>query len=112
MSFQGDRVSGDADMFPRIGFNDLPPGEQARWAKEATHTSAALFATPSSYEPWANGIPCSYIFCSEDNALPLPLQQGMVQQLGPEPRTASLKSGHCPFLSMPIDLLRALETVY
>ncbi len=99
-------------MFPQIGFNDLSAEDQARWAKEATHTSAALFATPSSYEPWATGIPCSYIFTSDDNALPLVFQQGMAQQLGPEPRTATLKSGHCPFLSMPDELLKALETVY
>lgn len=105
-------MSGDPDMFPQIGFNDMSPGEQNRWAKEATHTTAALFAAPSSYEPWANSIPCSYIFCSEDNALPLPFQQGMVQQLGPAPRTATLNSGHCPFLSMPDGLLKALETVY
>ena len=98
-------------MFPQVGFNDMSPEDQARWSKEATHTSAALFATPSGYEPWASGIPCSYILCSDDNALPMPFQQGMVQQLGPEPRTATLKSGHCPFLSMPDDLLKALETV-
>lgn len=98
-------------MYPQVGFNDMSPDEQARWSKEATHASAVLFGTPSGYEPWANGIPCSYIFCSDDNALPLPFQRGMVQQLGPEPRTAALESGHCPFLSMPDELLNGLESV-
>lgn len=98
-------------MFPQIGFNDLSPEEQARWSKEATHTSAALFATPSMFEPWTNGIPCSYIICANDNALPMPFQQGMVQQLGPEPRTVTLTSGHCPFVSKPGELLEALEKV-
>jgi hypothetical protein len=98
-------------MFPQVGFNDMPAEEQARWAKEATYTSAALFATPSGYEPWASGVPCSYVFTADDNALPLMYQQGMSQQLGPEPRTATLKSGHCPFLSMPDELLKAFKSV-
>jgi len=104
-------VTGHPDLFPEVGFNDLSPEQQARWGKEATHTSAALFATPSGYEPWANGIPCSYIHTEKDNALPLPYQHGMVQQLGPEPRVATLQSGHCPHLSMPEELLKALEVV-
>lgn len=99
-------------MLPQVAFNDLSADDQARWAQEMTYTSAALFAAPWGYEPWAAGVPCSYIFCTNDNALPLPYQQGMAQQLGPEPRTASLPSGHCPFLSMPDDLLTAFESVY
>ncbi|KAB5551198.1 hypothetical protein GE09DRAFT_1174215 [Coniochaeta sp. 2T2.1] len=65
-----DRVSGDPGMFPQIGFNDLSPEDRARWAEEATHTSAALFAAPSGYEP-----------------------------------------GHCPFLSKPNEMLKALQSV-
>ncbi|KAB5580097.1 Alpha/beta hydrolase fold-1 [Coniochaeta sp. 2T2.1] len=100
------------DVFPQIGFNDLPPEDRARWAKEATHTSASLFSAPWGHEPWANGtIPCSYIFCSADNALLLAFQQGMVQQLGLKPRTATLERGHCPFLSMPDEMLKALQSV-
>ncbi|KAK0649941.1 Alpha/beta hydrolase fold-1 [Cercophora newfieldiana] len=108
---QGDRVLGDAEMLPQVGFNDLPVDEQAKWVKEMTHTSTALFVAPSGYELWANGVPCSYLFCTEDNALPLAYQQGMAQQLGPENRTANLKSGHCPFLSVPDQLLKAFEDV-
>lgn len=98
-------------MIPEVALNDLSPEEQTKWAAEMTHTSAALFAAPALYEPWANGIPCSYIFHTEDNALPLAHQQGMAQLLGPDAKTAMLNAGHCSFLSIPDDLVKAIESM-
>lgn len=98
-------------MLPQVAFNDISPEEQTKWAAGMTHTSAALFATPALHEPWANGIPCSYILHTEDNALPLAHQQGMAQLLGPEAKTATLKAGHCSFLSIPDQLVKAIESV-
>lgn len=100
-----------ADLIPQVAFNDMPPEAQERWCKEMVHTSKALFTTPTGFEPWNNGVSCSYIFCSEDNALPLPIQLQMAAQLGPKPTTATLKSGHCPFLSMPDSLLSEVSKV-
>ncbi|KAH9908439.1 alpha/beta-hydrolase [Xylariomycetidae sp. FL2044] len=111
MNVQGDRVTGVPEMLPQVAFNDLDPKAQEEWGKEMTHTSAALFATPSGFEPWANGVPCGYIFCTEDNALPYPLQQLMSQQLGPEPVSATIKSSHCPHLSIPDELVSAIKSV-
>ena len=102
---------GVPEMLPQVGFNDMAPEDQAKWAAEMTHTSAALFATPSSHEPWATATPCGYIFCSDDNALPFPIQQQMAEQLGPNPKTVTIKSGHCPFLSTPGQLLEAVKTL-
>ncbi|KAL2193720.1 Alpha/beta hydrolase fold-1 [Corynascus similis CBS 632.67] len=113
MVVEGDRVTGDPNMMPEVGFNDLPVDKQAYWAQQVTWTSAALFAAPSQFEPWTNGIPGAYIFETLDNALPYELQQNMAQQLqlGPDPRTATIESGHCGFLSMPERLLGALKQV-
>ncbi|KAK8100061.1 uncharacterized protein PG998_008550 [Apiospora kogelbergensis] len=111
MDIQGDRVVGVPEMIPQVAFNDMAPVEQARWGAEMTHTSTALFATPSSHEPWATATPCGYIFCSDDNALPFPIQQQMAAQLGPAPKTVTLKAGHCPFLSIPAQLLEAVKTL-
>ncbi|KAK8035600.1 hypothetical protein PG993_010595 [Apiospora rasikravindrae] len=108
---QGDRVVGVPEMIPQVAFNDLVAEEQAKWTKEMTHTSTALFATPSGHEPWASGTPCGYIFCSDDNALPFPIQQQMAAQLGPEPKIVTLKAGHCPFLSIPGQLVDAIKTL-
>ncbi|KAH6849879.1 Alpha/Beta hydrolase protein [Chaetomium sp. MPI-CAGE-AT-0009] len=113
MIVQEDRVIGDPEMFPKIGFNDMPDDLAAYWAKQATWTSAALFAAPSQFEPWNNGIPGAYIFETLDNALPYDLQQNMAQQLqlGPDPREATIDTGHCGFLSKPEMLLGALQQV-
>lgn len=108
---QGDRTLGVAEMLPQVAFNDLDGEAQAKWAKEMTHTSTALFTSPSAHEPWAQGTSCGYIFCSEDNALPPPVQQQMAEQLGPEPATVTLRAGHCPFLSIPDQLVEAVQTL-
>ncbi|EGZ75871.1 alpha/beta-hydrolase [Neurospora tetrasperma FGSC 2509] len=105
----GDRVFGRQEMLADVMFNDLNAEEQKKWMTEMTHTSAALFATPSGSEPWKNGIPCAYIFCTEDNALPFVVQQEMAAQLGPEAKAATLESGHCPFLSIPEQLVDAIQ---
>lgn len=82
----------------------MPLEEAIGYSKHLTHTSASVFASPSSFEPWANGVPCAFIFCELDKALPLPVQQQMASQLGPNATTYSLQAGHCPFLSMPEQL--------
>ncbi|EAA28807.1 alpha/beta-hydrolase [Neurospora crassa] len=109
MEYKGDRVFGRQEMLADVMFNDLNAEEQQRWMTEMTHTSAALFATPSGYEPWKDGIPCAYIFCAKDHALPLAAQQKMAAQLGPEAKAVTLESGHCPFLSMPEQLVDAIQ---
>lgn len=96
-------------MIPEVCFSDISPEETARWAKEASHTSAALFLGKSEYEPWADVIPCAYIFTKQDGCLPYPLQHKMAQQLGPNPLTAEIEANHCPFLSKPQELLSAID---
>ena len=97
-------------MLPQVAFNDMPDeAQQAQWASQMTHTSAALFATPSSYTPWTEGVPCAYIHTSIDNALPLLVQQQMAMQLGPDAPSVTLESGHCPHLSMPEKLVESIK---
>jgi len=104
-------VLGVPSMLPEVAFNDMTPSEQERWSKGMTHTSVALFATPSGYMPWAHGVPSGYIFCTKDNALPLAMQQQMASQLEPAVVKTSINSGHCPHLSMPDDLVAAIGGV-
>lgn len=95
-------------MLPQVAFHDLSPEDQKKWIKELTHTSAALFATPTNYEPWSNGVKCGYIFLSEDAALPPPVQQQMAAQLGPDAATVTLKASHCSHLSIPDQVVQAI----
>lgn len=96
---------------PQVGLGDLSPEEIEKWSKEVSHTSAALFVGEAQYEPWADGIPCAYIYTKQDGALPYPLQQKMVQQLGPDPLTVEIDANHCPYLSRPQELLSAIDKI-
>ncbi|KAK2615730.1 hypothetical protein N8I77_002464 [Diaporthe amygdali] len=111
MIVEGDRVTGDPEVVPQLGFSDLSPEERERWCKEMTYTSAALFAGTSQYEPWKDGVSCAYIYTEDDGALPYPLQQQMAAQLDPEAPKILIKANHCPYLSVPKELLAAVETI-
>lgn len=76
-----------------------------------THSSAVLFTGKSEFEPWKEGIPCAYIFTKQDGALPYPLQQQLASQLGPDALTVAVDSNHCPFLSVPEELLAAVDKI-
>ncbi|KAH7010633.1 Alpha/beta hydrolase fold-1 [Microdochium trichocladiopsis] len=77
-----------------------------------THTALSLFTQASNYEPWATGLtPCAYIYCEDDNALPIGHQKHMASLLGSNLHTTTLKAGHCPFLSMPAVLAEAVKAL-
>jgi pimeloyl-ACP methyl ester carboxylesterase len=102
-------VTGDVSMIRQVVFNDILEEKIPLFASQLSHTAASVFATPSYYEPWANNVPCAYIYCTEDNAIPLPIQQQMASQLGPHASTSSVKAGHCPHLSIPDELAKVIE---
>lgn len=111
MSEQGDRVTGDGSVLPELALHDLSPADQQEAFTHMTHTSAVLFAGESEFEPWSEGVPCAYIFATQDGCIPLPLQEKMASQLAAGSPTASVDTNHCPFLSKPDELLQALEKV-
>ncbi|KAI0100450.1 alpha/beta-hydrolase [Hypoxylon sp. NC0597] len=111
MDHQGDRIFVRPQTVVDAIYHDLDDEIRSKWAQEVSYTSAALFDGVSQYEPWSEGVPCGYIFCSEDNALPLRIQQDMAAQLGSEPITATVKAGHSPFLSVPDELVAAIAEV-
>lgn len=102
---------GNPDMLPEVAFNDLDEDAQKKWSKETTHSALGLFTAPSGFEPWANSIHIAYIFCTEDNALPYPVQQQMSLQGGPDLVSVKLDAGHCPFLSIPDRLLIEMKKI-
>ncbi|KAL8414243.1 hypothetical protein RB594_005463 [Gaeumannomyces avenae] len=108
MVLEGDRVVGNAAMLPEVGFNDLSPSDAASWATQMTHTALSAFVTPSGFEPWANGIDSRYLFATEDNALPLPIQQQMAAMIPAPLTSASESSGHCAHISRPQNVTEIL----
>lgn len=94
---------------PQVAFNDLPEDEGVMYCQGLTHSTASCFASPSTFEPWSNGIPCAYIYLTEDNAIHLPIQESLAAQLGPNAETHTLKSGHCAYVSAPNQLVRVIQ---
>ncbi|KAH9884245.1 alpha/beta-hydrolase [Xylariomycetidae sp. FL2044] len=111
MDVQGDRVYIRNDAASQTASASMGDENLETLRKEITYTSAALFDGVSSFEPWSEGVPCAYLFCSEDNVLPLESQQNMASQLGPDAVTETVKSGHAPFLTASEELVAAIHKI-
>lgn len=102
---------GDAKVLPKLALHDLSPAAREEAMKYMTHTSTVLFSGESEYEPWNEGIPCAYIVTKQDGSLPAALQEAMASQLGPNGLIVNVEANHCPFLSVPEELLAAVEKI-
>lgn len=99
---------------PASFYNDIDPVEAHELAKaNVTHN---LFAVSGAitHAPWKD-LSTMYVFCSRDLAIMLPLQRSMVQDAvdaGGKSGlvTEEIDSGHCPFLSMPEEVIRVVNT--
>lgn len=65
------------------------------------------FLEPATYEPW-HDLPCMYLFCVEDQGLPLAVQQAFAETLG-NPTTYHASGSHSAFLSVPDQVVDALK---
>lgn len=108
---QGDRVTGNPEMVRELAFTDCSPEDTQKALRETSHTAAVLFVGKSEYEPWNEGVPCAYILTKQDGCVPFALQQKLAEQLGPNALTVELDANHCPYLSMPDQLLSTVEKI-
>lgn len=86
-----------------IFFNDISADEAKKIADILSHHSYKCFATKLTY-PAYKDIPTTYQFCKKDNAIPLFVQEKMVEDaraLGVQVDTETFDASHSPFLSMP-----------
>ncbi|KUJ18949.1 alpha/beta-hydrolase [Mollisia scopiformis] len=91
------KVTGPENLF----YNDLPPDQQAYWASQLLPHSYATKFQGTKTVAWKK-VPCSYLICENDNAIPSFVQEAMVkkcQEEGAEMEAERIKSGHSPFLS-------------
>ncbi|KGO40402.1 hypothetical protein PEX1_075710 [Penicillium expansum] len=108
MKVEGDYVL--ADGAGDIGWQDISLDKQEKWNSLALHTSRAVFSGESTFEPWSE-IPCAYIVCEQDRALPPPFQELFASKMGGPENTYRLPSSHSPFLSMPDRLAEVLQQI-
>ncbi|KAG4440609.1 hypothetical protein IFR05_003926 [Cadophora sp. M221] len=94
----------------KVFYHDMSPSEQEKWITQLSHTSAAVFSGKSTNEPWHH-MPCMYIYCGEDKAIPLIVQQGIAGSMGADISkfSISIEASHSPFLSVPDKLVEGIE---
>ncbi|GES58165.1 related to signal peptide protein [Aspergillus terreus] len=117
-----DALGGNDYSYPsdqrRVFYHDVAPDLQETAIAWLRHSCRAAFYGAVAHEPW-RAMPCAYIFCDEDQAIPLFVQEKMVEamtQTAPgNVLTAHLPASHSPFFSMPERtaeaIVRAVEGV-
>jgi pimeloyl-ACP methyl ester carboxylesterase len=99
-------VTDDVERARRVLFGDLDSQAAARAYEQLVLQSAASFVAPSGSP--ARSHPTTYVLCTEDQAIPLALQEAMS---APADDVVRLESAHFAQLSHPqevADLLAAL----
>lgn len=90
-----------------VFYSDLAPTEQKKWIAMLKPHPTKSFLEPATYEPW-HDLPCMYLFCVEDQGLPLAVQQAFAETLG-NPTTYHASGSHSAFLSVPDQVVDALK---
>ncbi|KAJ5364965.1 uncharacterized protein N7496_010678 [Penicillium cataractarum] len=104
------KLDGDycrAEAAPEICYNDPSPQDQEKWSSRTVHTSRAVFEDIVAHEPW-HDLACMYLFCEDDKAIPLAVQESMASLLV-EYSQFRCSSSYSPFLSMPDKVAEACE---
>ncbi|CZS97935.1 related to signal peptide protein [Rhynchosporium agropyri] len=108
-------IDGDA-VFPanpkEIFYNDLSDSQAAPLIAAIKQHSYLTYASTLTVAPWKT-IPSTFIKCEKDNAIPLPVQEGMIagaKEMAPGAFDVIEKcqSGHSPFVSQPAWLAEKL----
>lgn len=81
-------------------YHDLSPEDQKYWASQLKHHTVIAQKTPLTKVAYTD-IPVTYLYCEDDQALPLAVQEMMVKQSGLEVQEMRCTAGHSPFLSQP-----------
>ncbi|KAH8594378.1 alpha beta-hydrolase [Bisporella sp. PMI_857] len=91
-------------------YSDLPKEEQEHWVSELAPGPAIAQQTPLTYTAYQH-YPSTYLFCTGDEALPIEVQQMMVERSGAKFDTESCTAGHSPFLSQPEVVLEIIKKI-
>jgi pimeloyl-ACP methyl ester carboxylesterase len=98
-----------SDEAAREAFYGLCDKEQTAWALERLRPQAlAPFVTPVTLDGASAGLSRAYVLCTEDQAIPAPLQRRMSSERATGP-VVELETDHSPFLSRTSELVALLE---
>jgi hypothetical protein len=89
-------------------YNDLSPSEQEHWTSLLKPHPASAQTTALTNEAYRY-VSTSYLFCENDQALPVFVQEELVKNAGVEIGVERCTSGHSPFLAMPERVVEVIE---
>ena len=90
-----------------IFYNDLPKEVQDEQIAGLRTFSYQMYLQKTTWAPYKE-VESSFVFCTKDNAIPLSVQQGMVQGSGVEWRETTVEASHSPFLSKVDEVTAAI----
>ena len=94
----------------RVFYNDLPAEEANHWISKLNLQSLASFVKPSTGEDHKYH-PAAYLFCTNDQAIPLEFQKKFASELNGEVLTETCDAGHSPFASQPDVVFGFIERI-
>jgi pimeloyl-ACP methyl ester carboxylesterase len=90
-----------------IFYNDLPKSVQDEQISRLGTFSYQMYFQKTTWAPYKE-VASTFVYCSKDNAIPLPVQQGMVQGSGAQFRETAVDASHSPFLSKTDEIVDAI----
>ncbi|KAI3339605.1 hypothetical protein F4824DRAFT_49452 [Ustulina deusta] len=105
--------TGDGFLVPKNPIHSFYADVEAPLASKAANAlkpmSSQVLIDESTYEPWNQGFEVGYIFTEEDNTLVIDAQKVMFSHFPDGSFSASLASGHSPFLNIPDALADTIQ---
>ncbi|EME38297.1 hypothetical protein DOTSEDRAFT_48565 [Dothistroma septosporum NZE10] len=95
-------------------YHDVEPALAKEAHDRLVRQATSIFHTPTKYQGWEL-FPTTYIFCTDDRALPLRIQKGFFDKMTEEQvngwRFETIQSSHSPYLSKPTELAKLLAQI-
>ncbi|CAG7995474.1 unnamed protein product [Penicillium salamii] len=91
----------------QIFYHDMSPEEQQKAIAKLQPQPQKSFNEPAVHEPW-HEMPSMFLFCDQDQALPLAVQENLAKNLV-DPVTYHVDGSHSAFLSVPEQVIDGLE---
>ena len=98
---------------PGVMYNGLPEDEQTYWFSQLQSHSLATLHAPTLGASWKT-IPSSYLMCEQDRAIPVQVQETMVnaaKEEGASVDVTTLDTGHSPYLTKPKETVAWIRRV-
>lgn len=90
-----------------IFYNDLSKEEQDAQIEKLGTFSYQMYFQKTTWAPYRE-VASSFVYCTKDNAIPLPIQQGMVKGSGVTFKETTVEASHSPFLSKVDEVTKAI----